>query len=140
MIRWQGNEYDFDIDKAGTAELRAIKKHPDFGFTLRKLLEGAEQLDVDAATCLYWMVMRSDGKHDDLVLSTELEFPVIEFLHAWVTGKDEAEPDPTPAGFPLDIATLPSNGSSTQTLAKSATSTSPASLRSSGSSRGTPTG
>jgi hypothetical protein len=124
MIKWDGGEYDFDFDRVGTAELRAIKKHPDFGFTLRKLLEGLTELDVDAITCVYWLVMRSDGKHDDLVLSTELEFPVIEFMAAWEADKDEAEPDPTPAGFPLDITTLPSNDSSTATSGESAATTS----------------
>jgi len=140
MIRWQGSEYDFDIDKAGTAELREIKRK--YGLSLRKLLEGMQEMDVDAVTCLYWLVMTSDGKHDDLVLGDDLEFPVVEFMSAWAESEsqEEAEPDPTRDGSLPDTATLPSNGSSTKTLAKSGTSTSPASRASTASSHGTPTG
>ena len=138
MIRWQGSEYEFDIDKAGTAELREIKRK--YGFSLRKLLEALEEMDVDAVTCMYWLVMRSDGKHDDLVLGDGLEFPVVEFMAAWAESAEEAEPDPTQDGSLPDTATLPPNGSSTKTSAKSATSTSEASPASMASSRGTSTG
>jgi hypothetical protein len=122
-MHWQGRDYDFDIDMAGTAELRAIKRHPDFGFTLRKLMEGVGDLDVDAATCLYWLVMRSDGQHD-LVLSTQIEFPVVEFLNAWVESQPEPEPDPTRDGSLPGTATPAPPGSSTAISARSATSTS----------------
>jgi hypothetical protein len=129
MIKWDGSDYEFDIDKAGVAELREIKRK--FGFSLRKLLEGVEELDVDAVTCVYWMVMRSDGKHDDLVLGDDLEFPVVEFMAAWAEGR-ESEPDPTPAGSPPDTGTPRPTGSSAKTSARSVTSTSPPSPRSSG--------
>jgi hypothetical protein len=138
MIRWQGSEYEFDIDKAGTAELREIKRK--YKLSLRKLLEGLEEMDVDAVTCVYWLVMRSDGKHDDLVLGDDLEFPVVEFMAAWADDQQEAEPDPTQDGSLPDTATPQLNGSSTRTSAKSATSTSPASPASTASSRGTSTG
>lgn len=123
MIRWQGHEYPFEIEKASSAELREIKRK--YGLSVKKLLDGLEEIDVDAATCMYWLVMRSDGQHDDLALGDDLCFPVLEFLAAWgeSASEDDGEPDPTGAGSLPDTTTPGSTGSSMTTSEISATST-----------------
>lgn len=135
MIKWQGSEYEFEIDKVATPELREIKRK--YKLTLRGLLDGLEQLDVDAITCMYWLVMRSDGKHDDLVLSDDLNFPVVEFMSAWADGQETPEPDPTQDGSLPDGSTPGLRSSSTRTWGTSATSTSSSSRSFAGSPAGT---
>ena len=137
MIRFQGNEYpDIDIENVSIEELREIKRK--LGLSIGKFMEGTEELDPFALTAMYWLMMRSDGKHDDLVLSAKLDFPWMEFASAWADSAvdakkaaDEAKAlaaeDPTqadPDASLPDTGTPDSTGSSAATSEKSATTTS----------------
>lgn len=138
MFTWQGSEYDFDIDKITVEEARQIKRK--YTFTIAGLLEALREVDPDAMTCLYWLVMRSDGKHDDLVLSDDLNFPIVEFGAAWAASLEEGEPDPTPDGSPQGSTTPASTGSSPVTWTPSPVNTSIPSPGSAVSASGKPDG
>lgn len=136
MIRFEDGEYEFDFEKVSLPEYREIKRK--LGLTIRTFMEGVELADPDAVTALYWLVLRTDGKHDDLVLADDLDFDVFRFLEAWVAHEREkaAEPDPTQAGSPPDGSTPGSASSSTGTSTASPPSTSSRSHAGAGSANG----
>lgn len=109
MIRWQGKTIDFDIDTITVDELREIKRK--YKFTGRQFIEGLQDIDPDAFTCLYWVVMRRGGD-TGLVLGDDISFPLIEFASAWAEAQEEPEPDPTRDGSRPGTATLQPSGSS----------------------------
>jgi hypothetical protein len=104
MITYEGTEYPFDtsFEQVTISEWREVKRK--LKLTIRGVIEGVEQLDPDAITALYWLTVRSDGRHDDLVLGDSLEFNPIVFMAAWAeagaeaAAEGEGEADPTAGG------------------------------------------
>lgn len=104
MITWEGTEYPLDVtfDKVTHEEWLQIKDK--LHLTIRQFIEGVEQLDPDAITAVYWLMMRSDGAHDALVLKRSMGFDDMKFMSAYADGalaqakESEAEADPTTGG------------------------------------------
>src|SRR5215469_13336214 len=99
-LKYEGREYTFEVEKATADEWREIKRK--LRMTIRQVLQGVLDSDIDATTALRWLVLRSDRQHDDLVLDADAKFDVFAFLTAWKTYNDdidaEKEPDPIQAG------------------------------------------
>jgi hypothetical protein len=124
-VSYEGRDYEFDLLKVPTEELREIKRK--LKMTPAKFLEGITEVDVDAMLALKWVVLRSDGQHDDLVLNPVDPFPDYwQFVQAWNDAdeqEEEGEPDPTQAGSLPATSTPESSESSTPTLTSSPAST-----------------
>lgn len=89
MIRYQGIDYDFDIKRTSANDLREIKRQS--GLTVARLLQGIDDLDIDAIAALRWLVLRSDGQHDDLPFDPKAPFDDYwEFLQGIDTELGEA--------------------------------------------------
>jgi hypothetical protein len=142
VLRYDGSEYMFRWENVTAEEYREVKRKT--GLTIRGLLEGIGDLDPDAVTAVRWLVLRSDHRHDDLVLNPAAEFSMYGFLEAWKVYDDdknkEEEQDPTLAGSPPATTTLNSTGSLTPTSATSAPSTASPWPGSAGSANGKPAG
>jgi hypothetical protein len=124
-LRYEGSGYQFDFERVTAEEYREVKRK--MRMTIRQILEGIGDLDVDAVTAVRWLVLRSDRLHDSLALDPSAEFDVFGFLQAWKQYEDdktaEKEPDPTLAGSPPATPTPASTGSSTPTSESSPEST-----------------
>jgi hypothetical protein len=144
MISYQGRDYDdFDVEHAGLDELRQIKKKLDL--TVRQLIAGLNEIDVDAMTAVRWVVRR---QHDQrLVLDAGEKYDFWEWANAYLASRtaaqereEEEEPDPTLAGTLPAGPTPASAGSSTPTSENSPSSTDSVSPGSAGSANGKPEG
>jgi hypothetical protein len=126
-LRYEGGEYRFEFERVTAEEFREIKRKMG-GLTIRQLLQGVVDVDIDAVTAVRWLVLRSGGQHDSLVLDPGAEFDVFAFIEAWKAYEDdqaaEKEPDPTLAGSLPATPTPYLSGSSTLTSTPSSTGTS----------------
>lgn len=123
-FEYEGATYFFDLMRVGVDELRQIKTK--MRMTPLQFMEGITQIDVDAMLALKWVILRSDGKHDDLVLGTpDSPFPDYwQFCEAWKDAqKVDEDPDPTQAGTHPATSTPESTSSSTLTSSISSPNT-----------------
>lgn len=117
-IRYQDQDFVFDLMKIPTEELREVKRKT--GLTVRKFLSGVVESDVDALLALRWCILRSDGRHDDLTLDPDDPFDDYwQFAEAWNASEEIADADPTEAGSLPATSTPASSESSGPTLMSS---------------------
>jgi hypothetical protein len=139
-LKYEGGEYPFEYERVTVEEYREVKRK--LSLTIRQLLQGIADSDIDAITALRWLALRSDGRHDDLALDPAAEFGVFDFILAWKAYEDEkaaeAEPDPTLAGSPPATPTPEPTGSTTPTSESSSSNTSSPSPGSATSANGKP--
>lgn len=123
-VTYEGHDYDFDLLGISTEELREIKRKLEL--TPAKFLSGIAEADVEAMLGLKWLILRSDGQHDDLVLNAKDPFTDYwQFLQAWNAGEEaEPEPDPTAAGT-LPATPTPESSGSSQPIPSSSAATTP---------------
>ena len=118
-IEFEGESAEFSISAIGVEEYREIKRK--LKLTIRRFIEGIEELDPDAVTALYWLFKRRAG-HQDLALDADMVFDIFPFMEAWNEADEKAEPDPTQGGSRPDGSIPALNGSSMTTSATSAMS------------------
>jgi len=125
VIRYQGQEYDdYNVEQAGIEELRQVKAK--LGLTVRQLLAGTAEIDVDAMTAVRWIVRRQRDQR--LVLDAGEKYDYWEWANAYLASRvaaqaQEEDPDPTTAGSLPAGPTPESTASSTPTPVSSPEST-----------------
>ena len=127
IISYEDRKFTFDTRKINVDEWRELKRK--YAMSPKAFEEGLREVDPDAYTFLYWLMLRWEGDRH-ITLGDHLK-PDIVALHAAIADgvsdepdEAQAEPDPTQDDSLPDTPTRISNGSSKVTSAKSATSTS----------------
>lgn len=98
IVNYDGKEYTLDLDELTTNEAKYIKH--ETGMTLLKLQEGLLEVDPDALTALYWLMMKQSGISCDM---RRVDFKIVRFSEALINAisaesgeedEDEAESAP----------------------------------------------
>jgi len=76
-IKFEGEEYTFDLEELTVAQAKVIKVHT--GMTLLGLEEGLSRGDPDALRALYWLMHAQSGKSCDI---DRADFKIIAFSKA----------------------------------------------------------
>lgn len=96
LVNFEGKDYTFDIEALDVSEARTIKRQT--GLTVRKLMDGLEDLDPDAMVALYWLMLKQNGTMTD---PNKVNFPLLKFGEALAEAFDREseaqEANPTEA-------------------------------------------
>lgn len=85
IVAFNNKSYILDLDEMNVEEARIIKKYA--ALTLKGLQDGLAELDPDAMTCLYWLMLRQAGEDHSIERVT---FKILKFAEA-VGEAQEAE-------------------------------------------------
>ena len=86
LVQFEGQEYQFDIEALDLSEARYIKRNA--GLSIKGLMDGLSEMDPDALSALYWLMLKQNGQVQDI---GKLNFPLLKFAEALGDAYDRAE-------------------------------------------------
>lgn len=93
IINFEGRRYDFDVDRISVGEFREVKRK--YKMTVRQWQEALTDIDPDALTVLYWLMLRQDGQQNE-PLGDHLDFPLATLAAAFAAAEEDAPEEADP--------------------------------------------
>lgn len=84
QINFNDKVYTLDLEEITVHEQRTIQKYA--GFTLRDLEAALKEGDIEALTCLYWLMLKQSGEEEPI---ESVDFKLIKFVEDLASATEE---------------------------------------------------